>query len=457
MEIEFVNHASFIARSAGVSLICDPWIEGTAFNDGWALISPTRFAYEDFAHVTHMWFSHEHPDHFSPPNLRKIPEARRRNIRVLYQKTGDRKVVDYCAKAGFLDVEELSFGRWITLAPDFAVLCGPAPHGDSWMAIRSAGKTLLNLNDCAIFSPEAAEPVRRLVGPVDVVATQFSLSAWEGNPEETERRSAGARTMLERCLLHASFFGPKYVIPFASYIWFCHEENFFMNAQHNRIDRVAHAIRARTSSVPVVMYPGDVWTVGQPFDSEAGIARHVADFESLPGRQRAQAKVPSEKELVDAADKFRSSLAERASRTRLDIGFARGHVARAFRRLLKGVHLGEVLALAKALFILRPPPVRIYLWDRAQGYLFDLRHGLRSARLRRERCQVCCSSDSLVYAFKFLWGGMSLQVNGRFHEVYPGGREPLFDYFHLAESFNRGEPLVRGSIFKRLARALKLG
>src|SRR5687768_7754623 len=160
MDIEFVNHASFITRSAGVSLICDPWLEGTAFNDGWALISPTRFAYEDFSRVTHIWFSHEHPDHFAPQNLRKIHEATRRNIRVLYQKTDDRKVVNYCAKFGFRDVDELPFGRWVDLAPDFAVLCGPAPQGDSWIAIRSAGRTLLNLNDCAIFTPEAAEPVR---------------------------------------------------------------------------------------------------------------------------------------------------------------------------------------------------------------------------------------------------------------------------------------------------------
>jgi hypothetical protein len=229
-----------------------------------------------------------------------------------------------------------------------------------------------------------------------------------------------------------------------------------MNAQHNRIDQVAQAIRERSSCLPVVMYPGDLWTVGQPFDSQPGIARHVADFESLPVRPRSKAKLASEKELVEAADKFRSSLVERASRRRLDIGFARGYIARAVRRLLQGAHLQEILVLAKMFLTLRPPPVRIYLWDRAQGYLFDLRQGLRSAQLDRERCQVCCSSDSLLYAFKFLWGGVSLQVNGRFHEVYPGASAPLFDYFHLAESFNRGEPLARGGILRRLARALNL-
>src|SRR6185503_20468212 len=72
MRLEFVNHSSYVLASSGVRLLCDPWLEGTAFNDGWALLAPSTFSYEDFAGITHLWFSHEHPDHFSPSNLRKI-------------------------------------------------------------------------------------------------------------------------------------------------------------------------------------------------------------------------------------------------------------------------------------------------------------------------------------------------------------------------------------------------
>jgi len=82
MLVEWVNHASFVVESGTVNLICDPWLDGTAFNHGWRLISPTIFRYEDFARVTHIWFSHEHPDHFSPSNLKRIPEQFRRNVTV---------------------------------------------------------------------------------------------------------------------------------------------------------------------------------------------------------------------------------------------------------------------------------------------------------------------------------------------------------------------------------------
>ena len=91
MQIEFVNHASFIATAGGVRIMSDPWLEGRVFNDGWDLISPSTMSYEDFREITHLWFSHEHPDHFLPPNLKKIPEETRRAVHVLYQRTRDKK------------------------------------------------------------------------------------------------------------------------------------------------------------------------------------------------------------------------------------------------------------------------------------------------------------------------------------------------------------------------------
>src|SRR3982750_30517 len=104
MEIEWVNHASFIIGYDGMRLICDPWLEGTAFANGWALLSTTVFSFEAFKSLPHIWFSHEHPDHFSPPNINKIPKEYKKNITVLFQATVDRKVPEYCNKAGFKEV-----------------------------------------------------------------------------------------------------------------------------------------------------------------------------------------------------------------------------------------------------------------------------------------------------------------------------------------------------------------
>jgi L-ascorbate metabolism protein UlaG (beta-lactamase superfamily) len=116
MKLEFVNHSSYVVWHESIRLLCDPWIEGPVFNDGWRLLSKTAFHYEDFRDITHMWFSHEHPDHFNPPNLWKIPEQYRRQITILFQDTKDKKVAQHCEKLRFWEVRELDSNQWVALA-----------------------------------------------------------------------------------------------------------------------------------------------------------------------------------------------------------------------------------------------------------------------------------------------------------------------------------------------------
>ena len=60
MQIDFVNHASLVITHGSVRLLSDPWLHGSAFNEGWALLSRTAFEAADFEDITHIWYSHEH-------------------------------------------------------------------------------------------------------------------------------------------------------------------------------------------------------------------------------------------------------------------------------------------------------------------------------------------------------------------------------------------------------------
>src|SRR5687768_181526 len=148
MQIEWINHASFLMRHETVRLVCDPWLEGRAFADSWALLSSTSFSHEDFRDVTHIWLSHEHPDHFSTDTLRRIDPDVRSKITILFQPTRDRKVAQYCKGLGFKDVVELPPGSWMALSEDFHVMCQPEAFDDSWLVIKAQGTVILNLNDC---------------------------------------------------------------------------------------------------------------------------------------------------------------------------------------------------------------------------------------------------------------------------------------------------------------------
>ena len=107
IKIEWVNHASYIFQYKNSRIIADPWLFGSSFNDGWDLLVETQFKVESFKDITHIWFSHEHPDHFAPQVLGKIDEEIRKKITVLFQETTDKRVVNFCKKLSF-KVEELS-------------------------------------------------------------------------------------------------------------------------------------------------------------------------------------------------------------------------------------------------------------------------------------------------------------------------------------------------------------
>ena len=104
MQIEFVNHASFIIREKNVSLICDPWLSQPVFDGGWDLIAKSKFKISDFENINYIWISHEHPDHFHINTLNLIDPNHRKNISVFYKYTYDKKVISYLNRLNFKDI-----------------------------------------------------------------------------------------------------------------------------------------------------------------------------------------------------------------------------------------------------------------------------------------------------------------------------------------------------------------
>ena len=98
-------------------MISDPWLDGFAFDQGWSLLTGTKFPYESFRDITHIWISHEHPDHFAPQCLAKIPREYARNIVFLFQDTADKRVINYCKnKCSFKEYIELKKEQWFSLS-----------------------------------------------------------------------------------------------------------------------------------------------------------------------------------------------------------------------------------------------------------------------------------------------------------------------------------------------------
>jgi L-ascorbate metabolism protein UlaG (beta-lactamase superfamily) len=270
-EITFVGHASFVIRSGPTVIWVDPWLTSKPFNESWAL-HPEPVA-PDLTSLTHLWISHEHPDHLNIPTLHAIPEDVRARLTVLYQQHYSSDVSDFLRSLGFADVIELVHGTRRTIG-DFDVLCHQVGHEDAAMTFVSGGTTVLNLNDCKP-TPRGLKRILSDTGPVDVLLDQFSVAGWTGNPDDDNRKATEAADTLAVMMMHIELIKPLWFVPTASFVRFCHEENAHMNSHVNTVDDVVSVV---TETPIVVLYPGDVWDTATRFiGTEVASARYRAD------------------------------------------------------------------------------------------------------------------------------------------------------------------------------------
>lgn len=431
MEIEFVNHSSFIVRYNGVSVICDPWIEGSVFNNGWSLISKTKFTYEDYANIQYIWFSHEHPDHFYPPNIVKIPDEYKKNITVLFQYTKDKRVVDYCKKLNFKQVVELMPDEWYEVAPNFKVLCEHFEEGDSWIAFKTPQLTYLNTNDCGITTEKQAKKIlSKIGGSVDILFSQFSYAYGIGNPEDKAEREKAALAKLNLYKLQCDVFKPKVTIPIASFVYFSHIENYWMNDSVNTPRATYEFLKKNTSCEPIILYCGEKYVFNQPHNSENSIQLYEKDYETV--RQNIQnhqyythTVSVSKDELQKIADTFIQDLKQNNSWF--------------IKKILK--------------------PTYIYLPDYQKSYVLSL-NAFQPAEKPEEECDVSLTSENLLFCFKYPYGLDATQINARLRRPKKGKYSRFYNFFRVNQLKSRGinpnsTSYLFGAVWRKINFALK--
>jgi len=407
MELTFINHSSFCVEHDGVFLVIDPWLEGRVFNNGWDFIAKTKFTYEDFSKVTHIWFSHEHPDHFFPPNISKIPIEYRNKITVLFQVTADKRVINYCKKQGFKEVVEMHPDETIQLAPDLSVMCELYQEGDSWILIKSKEHSIFNTNDCGIRDQKEAEKIRNKVGNVDVLLTQFSYAYWAGNVDEKAYRRKVADDKLLGLKFQVEMFKPKVTIPIASFVWFCHEENVYLNDEVNRPQKVVDFISNQTNSEPVMMYPGDTYVPLKPYNNSESIAKYNVDFEQISNPQNLiKSDSVEHAELLKQAEKFVNELSQKFG---------------VWTKILQ--------------------PTNIFIIDYNKAFQLSMKSGLTELSKAQNECDCSLSSESLAFNFKFPWGNDTLGINGRYQRPKGGNYSRFYNFFRYNQLESRGIPI----------------
>jgi L-ascorbate metabolism protein UlaG (beta-lactamase superfamily) len=385
MKTKFIGHSSILIESGKDKILCDPWYTGTAFNDGWKLLSEPKTDINDLD-FNYIWYSHEHPDHFSVVDIKKIDKEKRKNITILFQETIDNKVKDFCIKNDF-KVKELEPFKVVKLSDSLEIINGTDGF-DSWLCVKDSEKTILNLNDCRLDDVDELNKVKDKIGNIDALYTQFGYANWAGNPRDTKGPKIGRRIVESQLKNQIDILKPRVVVPFASFVWFCHEENAFWNDLSIGI-RESYDFLSNISDKVHVFYPGDEWVVGEDWNHD-------------------------EKNIeLYAFDKFKRSMEEPKVSKSYSISDLQESFGKMVEKIKNKNDWEEILNFKESNGL---DAAIVGLTDLEIVVSFDITES--GLNIVNDEPHIEMSSDSLKYIMDFAWGRGTLMINSRFSAVY---------------------------------------
>ncbi len=278
MKFEFVNHSCFIISNNKITLAVDPWLDGSVFNKSWKLLVETpKSSFQNVKNSDFIWFSHEHPDHFNPQDLKKFPLDKN----YLFQKTKDKRVINFLNKFS-KNLFELNSNDIFELDKNFSIQILPFQDLDSYCIIKLNDITILNLNDCDIKSVEELKFIKEKVGNIDILFSQFSYAIGKSNKDDKQLRENISRKILENLSKTISFLKPKKFVPFASFCFFSRKDNFYLNDSINKINESINFLKKKFPDIEFLcFYPGDIWDLRSKWNNDISLNKYEQNYKKM--------------------------------------------------------------------------------------------------------------------------------------------------------------------------------
>jgi hypothetical protein len=393
-KIRFINHASITIECSHTVILCDPWYEGDAFNGGWNLLFENKPSDIEklLENVNYIWISHEHPDHFSIRFFNRYKGIiQKNNIQILFQKTKDKRVINYLKSCEFT-TQEIPFNTKVSLAPLLNITLIKDGFYDSALLVDHQNEKILNLNDCEINTIGKAKKISALTGSVDVLLTQFSYAAWKGGVDNLNWRKKAAEDKIAAIKMQVDVFKPEYVIPFASYVYFSNELNFYLNDSINTPKKVYEALGKSFSNI-IILKPNDTFNANH-FDNKSNIEYWDTVYKNLDSLNKLKYQTFNFNEIQSAYESYR-------------------------QRIRKNNNIYLMLFFKKLKVFKVFNPVKIYIEDLNMTVLIDIFS--KHLSQTNSKPDLTMPSASLHFLLKNSFGFDTLTVNGCFEEARKNG------------------------------------
>ena len=422
--IEFVNHASVLIRFGKIGILSDPWYSKSVFHHGWRLLyeNENKYINEVLDRTSHIYISHEHPDHFNPSFLltdeikRKIIEKR---ITFLFQKTKDKRVVDFLKKKGFKVREFNQKKNKIENLIEIEIV--KHDFYDSSISIKTPDIKILNLNDCPLRDVGDIKKFKKNFGTFDVLLTQFSYAAWKGGKKGKIFRENAAKEKLTDICNQSKILNCKKVIPFASFVYFSNKMNFYMNDSINVPDKVCEYL-IKNAINPVIMQPGEKQIL-----TELKQEKNSLEFWKNKYQFNNTNKIIDDYKENNSLNDLRNDF----------ISYQKKIFSKNSKTL--------IYLLYKFSFLGAFEKINIFLSDKNENYEYSIFSGLN--KTDKTQCDISMHSESLSFIFKNEFGFDTLTVNGCF-ECEPKNFSKVSKTLAIGSLNTMGLRLNLGIIFK---------
>ena len=217
--VKFINHACFSFELGGESVLVDPWFEGSIFNNSWRLVSEGGEVPDNLKYI---FITHEHPDHLHWPTLKSLAD---KNITICIPKRRNSNVKDNLKRFGYKVVE--CYNGVSKKFKGFEAEFFNTGH-DNAIVFKTKDLVMLNQNDCYLQKYVASE-IKTKYPHIDIWCMQFSLAGYYGNQDHVKALRDAQKLHESHYKRYKEIFNPVIAIPFASFVYFCRDENKELN------------------------------------------------------------------------------------------------------------------------------------------------------------------------------------------------------------------------------------
>jgi hypothetical protein len=252
LKVRTLGHACLAVFRDGERplLLTDPWLVGSVYWRSWWLQHyPTAEEIDWLATTAHVYVTHEHPDHFHLPSIRRLGAG----PAYLFPSLAERGYLGYLSERGFR-AEAAPPRRWLALGDGVSILSMPMWNDDSLLMIDTPNALILNLNDAKPLPP-VLRAVRRVADRIDkprVLLCSYSPASVVNSflDDNGVVSLRPARHYVDYACRLCDRLGVDHFLPFASQAVFCRVDSIWANAYSTTYDDLRRYWQSRARLLP---------------------------------------------------------------------------------------------------------------------------------------------------------------------------------------------------------------